>query len=116
MPVIYTNQGSLGPKGNNLFVNLLVLSEAGFMAFQDYVKSKNSFIDQPLSLKTLKILSVFSSKNFSVALVSLYREVNGLFGTSGFSTLSRFKRFAASKYLAFFICQSCSPLKSPIKC
>ena len=56
MPVIYTNQRSRGPKCNNLFVKLLVLSEAGFMAFQDYVKSRNSFIDQPLSLKTLKIL------------------------------------------------------------
>ena len=51
MLIIYTNQRSQGPKSNNLFVNLLVLSEAGFLAFQDYVKSKNSFIAQPLLLE-----------------------------------------------------------------
>ena len=51
MLIIYTNQRSQGLKSNNLFVNLLVLSEAGFLAFQDYVKSKNSFIVQTLLLK-----------------------------------------------------------------
>ena len=62
MLIIYTNQSSQGLKSNNLFVNLLVLSEAGFLAFQDYVKSKNSFIVQPLLLKNF--VSILIKKVF----------------------------------------------------
>ena len=62
MLIIYTNQRSQGLKSNNLFVNLLVLSEAGFLAFQDYVKSKNSFIAQSLLLKNF--VSILIKKVF----------------------------------------------------